>query len=202
MSLPSFWLVTCWAAIYVTTIYFYIATLERQLLSIGANYQQVTQGAWVFSILLPCSGIFLPFIGLLLLKTSLPKNLVIMGIISLATGILSIIPNYGVQYIVMVCLLFNRFFFFVILPILLSKLFGPLGSTTVYGAVLFLAGVVNYTNYLWDVISFDYEKAFMTLYLTQNILCSVFSFGMAWFIAKSFQGYDAMRVSRINYATK
>ena len=53
----------------------------------------------------------------------------------------------------MLLLVFNRFFFFAAAPIVLTKLWGSRGIAELYGIQLFLAAVMNLSNFLWTYVT-------------------------------------------------
>jgi len=169
-----FWFIVLWGCLYVLTKYFYMTTVEKQLFWLTNNPSQVNIGAFVFSILLPCSAIFTPVTSFILDNFGAHIAILIMALISLVTAVCSIIRIYELQYVTMTCMVFNRFFFFATAPYLMGKLFGPTGPATLYGIVSFSAACVNYSNYLWDYLVINYlGGGFLVINLAQNLLCSV-----------------------------
>ena len=146
-----------WMSIFVTAKYFYIMTLDEQLRWIGNG----ENGTEIFSIMLPCAGIFAPLSGYILDKKDKIKkvnigliySVILMSIMEILIGILSCIKIYNLQYITMVLLIFNRFMFFATAPFALGKLYGNKGKESLYGFVVTFAGLINLTNYFWKNIS-------------------------------------------------
>ena len=179
-----FIVITIWSCFYVNTKYFYIATLEQQLKWItNNNSSQIDTGLYVFDILLPCTCLFTPFSSIITNKIELSTSICLLGIISLIIAIISVIQMYYLQYVTMVLLVFNRFLYFVLTPLTIGRIYGMKEQTTIYGMVLFIAAVYNYTSYLWDYICvavLNYNFTIINLVL--GILCCLSSFYAAYLV--------------------
>lgn len=164
-----------WAACFITCKYFYMQNVDQQLKWITGDDDKVHTGSQVFSIILPAAGGFTPVTGAILDKGGAVSALTILSVLQGLVGVLAVIPSYGLQYVTMVVLVFTRFLWFATAPFVLVKLFGARGITTVYGYVLFVAAVVNYSNYLWTYITVDaLDGNWRPFMLILNLGCFVY----------------------------
>ena len=150
----EFALAILWAGMFVTSKYFYMENVAAQLSWItGGAANEVNMGVKVFSIMVPAAGLFTPVTAYLFDKGGIVLALTLMGFIQASIGIMSVIPSYPLQYVTMLLLVFNRFFFFAAAPIVLTKLWGSRGIAELYGIQLFLAAVLNLSNFLWTYVT-------------------------------------------------
>ena len=184
---PQFALAILWAGMFVTSKYYYMENVDGQLAWItDNNADRVNMGVKAFSIMVPAAGLFTPVTAYLLDKGGIVFALSLMGVIQLFVGILSVIPSYEVQYATMILLVFNRFFFFAAAPIVLTKLWGSRGINELYGIQLFLAAVMNLSNFLWTyVTAHGTDGSFLALNLILNtttfVVAMVFAYKVrAW----------------------
>lgn len=171
-----FMLIALWSMLYVTTKYFYMGNMHSEVLWItNYNRSQARTAQFVFSILVPFSAVFAPLTSYLMDKRPPHFSVAIMAIISFLTAATSNINIYYLQYATMTFIVFNRFFFFAIAPLILTKMYGTeKGPTSLYGIDSFLAACFNYTNYLWTYLAFNVDDgSFLFLNLILNCACGV-----------------------------
>ena len=180
-----FWMIVVWSCLYVNTKYFYIGTLNQQLKWITDNDASlITRAVTVFDILLPCACVFAPFSGTITNKVGLPFSVCILGIISLVAAIASVIQMYYLQYFTMILIIFNRFLYFVIAPLIVGNVYGTKEQTTIYGIIICVAAIYNYVSYLWDYICIgilNYD--FTIINLALGISCLVSSLCTAYLLS-------------------
>ena len=179
-----FWMIVIWSGLYVNTKYFYIATLNQQLKWITDNNTLLINRALsVFDILLPCACVFTPFSGVITNKLGFSFSVCMLGIISFITAITSVIQIYYLQYFTMVLIIFNRFLYFVIAPMIVGNVYGMKEQTTIYGIVLCLAAIYNYISYLWDYICIDIlNYDFTVVNLSLGTSCFIASLCTAYLV--------------------
>ena len=179
-----FWMIVVWSGFYVNTKYFYIATLNQQLKWITDNNTSLINTAiTVFDILLPCACLFSPFSGTITNKLGLSFSVCLLGLISFIAAITSVITMYYLQYFTMILIVFNRFLFFVIAPMIVGNIYGMKEQTTIYGIILCIAAIYNYISYLWDYICVDvlnYNFTIINLFLGTS--CFIASLCTAYLI--------------------
>jgi len=149
-----FLVVVIWGSWEMTASYFYFTTVYDQFKWISnGDTDFATMGAFVFSILMPCGAIFAP-IARFLLGTSPSTTVLALSVSALFAGVISVIPYLKeIQYVTIVLSVFNRYLLFAAKPLIFDKLWGALGSTTLYGVALFFISAVNYTTYGWIHLS-------------------------------------------------
>jgi MFS family permease len=182
LKTPQFWIITAWIAVFMTSKYFYMQNVDKQLLWIANDDHELSKlGSEVFSILLPAAGALSPITGYIIDRGGAEISLLCLAIIQGLVGILGVIKIFNLQYITMFFLVFNRFLFWAVAPFLLSALYGPRGVSTIYGMALFFAALVNLSNYLWTylgVIVLDGD--WLALVLVLNLTASVYGIYFAW----------------------
>ena len=121
----------------------------------------------------------------------------LMGVIQLSVGILSVIPSYEVQYATMILLVFNRFFFFAAAPIVLTKLWGSRGINELYGIQLFLAAVMNLSNFLWTYVT---EHVTNGSFLALNLILNTTTFVVAMTFAYKVRAWRNAKLASTSIA--
>ena len=181
-----FILITIWSCWYMTTKYYYMANLNEQILWVTKGDTTKTKIAiYIFSIVLPLSGLFTPITSIINEKLGSYYSVIIMAMVSLVLGISSIIPVYEVQFILIICLSFNRFFFFSTMPLLLSLMFGNIGPSTLFGFINFVSALFNFTGYLWSYIALDVmHHNFMLTNVGLTAACVIYGFYFAYVVRK------------------
>eukprot|EP01084_Bolivina_argentea_P185758 320295_1 len=145
-----------WSMFYMTTIYFYITTLDKQLKWITDDNDKILFGQELFSIMLLLSGLCAVIIGPVIDIFGMKIALIIMVIISFITCISGNINSYDLEIsITMIGFILNRFFYNTMTPLLIVTVFGAAKQQFVYGIVLFLSAVINLFGILFDYVTQD-----------------------------------------------
>ena len=155
------------------TKYFYITTLEKQLKWItDDNEKQIDNGTYLFSIMLLCSGLFGFVTGPIIDKFGMKFSWVMMGIISCILSVLSVIKIYDLQYVTMIGMVFNRFFYFAMAPLVIFTIYGPKRQQFMWGTTLFLSSLFNLLGYLLDDIATNVlNGSYMIINVFTGICC-------------------------------
>ena len=153
----EFLCLTLWSALYMTTKYFYITTLDKQIKWLTNNDQhKIDDAQQVFSIMLLSSGCFSIFTGLIIDKGGMKCALIVMAFVSLIGSVCSVITVHNLQWFTMLYFVFHRFFYFASAPLLIISIWGEEKQQMLYGLVLFLSAVFNLSGYLLDDIVTNY----------------------------------------------
>ncbi|KAJ3037859.1 hypothetical protein HDV00_001274 [Rhizophlyctis rosea] len=126
---------------------FFMATIRPQYTSIFNSIEKATQVNNFFDLALPIGGVCsIPFIGLILDHTSTLTVLIILVINGALIGALQLVPQIWAAYIGVVLFVLNRPFYYTAISDYTAKVFGYTTFGTIYGTIIFLAGVFNFVQ--------------------------------------------------------
>ena len=155
---PWFALMAAFVVIQMTRINYFVATVRSQydyLLGPAA----AARINHVFDVALPAGGVVsVPFIGLLLDSLSTPATL--LALVSCATliGILGVIPNEGAAYANVALFVVYRPFYYTAVSDYAAKVFGFQTFGKVYGLIICIAGLFNFTQSALDALTYRVFK--------------------------------------------
>lgn len=144
---PWFILITLFTVIQMTRINFFVATIRPQYEYLLSSYDKAVEVNTFFDIALPLGGILsIPLIGLVLDNTS--TFFVLMALVSIATtiGILGCLPYEWAAYSNICLFVLYRPFYYTAVSDYSAKVFGFRTFGTVYGLIICLAGVMNFSQ--------------------------------------------------------
>ncbi len=173
-----------WSIAFIVAKYFYMTNVYAQLLWVTGEDRRgdtphADMGALVFSAILPAAAVFTPATSYVLDHFNAHVAVVVMGVVATILGATSSIQIYGLQYVTIVGLVFNRFFYFAAAPFLLQKMYGERGINVVYGVALFVAAACNTSNYLWTYLSEEVLHSFLEMNAALNAACLASSIALA-----------------------
>ena len=147
---PWFILVALFTVVQMTRINYFVATIRTQ-------YQYLLDAHWAktvnhfFDVALPVGGIFsIPFIGLILDNTSTTFCLVVLVAFATAIGILGVLPYLWAAYGNVMLFVLYRPLYYTAVSDYAAKVFGFQTFGKVYGFIICLAGILNFSQSALD----------------------------------------------------
>jgi MFS family permease len=150
---PWFVLITLFTVIQMTRINYFVATIRPQYEYLLHSYEKAVEINTFFDIALPLGGIFaIPFIGLVLDHTS--TLTVLSALVTFATtiGILGCLPYAWAAYANVCLFVVYRPFYYTAVSDYAAKVFGFHTFGTVYGTIICLAGLFNFSQSGFDAL--------------------------------------------------
>ncbi|KUJ22750.1 MFS transporter-like protein Fmp42 [Mollisia scopiformis] len=144
---PWFILVTLFTVIQMTRINYFVATIRPQYEYLLSSFTKAVEINTFFDIALPLGGILsIPFIGLILDNTSTLTVLSLLVTIATTIGILGCLPYTWAAYANVCLFVLYRPFYYTAVSDYSAKVFGFRTFGTVYGFIICLAGLFNFTQ--------------------------------------------------------
>jgi MFS family permease len=144
---PWFILITLFTVIQMTRINFFVATIRPQYEYLLSSYDKAVEINTFFDVALPLGGILsIPFIGLVLDNTS--TFFVLSALVTIATtiGVLGCLPYTWAAYANISLFVLYRPFYYTAVSDYSAKVFGFRTFGTVYGLIICLAGLFNFSQ--------------------------------------------------------
>lgn len=144
---PWFVLITLFTVIQMTRINYFVATIRTQYEYLLHSHAKAVEINTFFDVALPLGGIFsIPFIGLVLDNTS--TLFVLSALVSIATtiGVLGVLPYTWAAYANITLFVLYRPFYYTAVSDYSAKVFGFRTFGTVYGLIICLAGMGNFSQ--------------------------------------------------------
>ena len=155
---PWFILITLFTVVQMTRINYFVATIRPQyeyLLKEPKLAQHVNN---VFDVALPVGGVLsIPFIGLVLDNTSTIFVLGLLVVTATTIGILGLLPYTWAAYANIVLFVLYRPLYYTAVSDYAAKVFGFHTFGKVYGLIICLAGLLNFSQSALDALT---HKAF------------------------------------------
>jgi MFS family permease len=144
---PWFILIALFTVIQMTRINFFVATIRPQYEYLLHSYDKAVEINTFFDIALPLGGILaIPFIGVVLDHTSTPTILTALVTIATTIGVLGCLPYTWAAYANVCLFVLYRPFYYTAVSDYSAKVFGFRTFGTVYGAIICLAGLFNFSQ--------------------------------------------------------
>lgn len=148
----------------MTRINYFVATIRPQYEYLFGSHRQAVRLNNFFDVALPLGGILaIPFIGMILDHTSTVAVLGALVAISTAMGVLGLVPRALWAGYANVCLfVLYRPFYYTAVSDYSAKVFGFRTFGTVYGAIICLSGILNFSQSGLDYLfqrTFDGDPA-------------------------------------------
>ncbi|KAI7126386.1 hypothetical protein D0868_15362 [Hortaea werneckii] len=155
ITTPWFLLITLFTMLQMLRINYFVATLRTQYTHLLHSAELATHVNEVFDIALPLGGIVaVPFIGLILDKTSTPFVLGLLVTIATAIGVLGIIEDsLPAAYANVALFVVYRPFYYTAVSDYAAKVFGFVTFGKVYGLIICLAGLFNFAQAGLDALT-------------------------------------------------
>ncbi|ENH71857.1 Protein FMP42 [Fusarium oxysporum f. sp. cubense race 1] len=150
---PWFILICLFTVVQMTRINFFVATIRPQYEAIFGDHDRAVRINTFFDVALPAGGIFaIPFIGTALDHVS--TVLVLSTLVACGTliGILGVLPFEWAAYTGIVLFVLYRPFYYTAVSDYSAKVFGFRTFGTVYGLIICLSGLLNFSQSGLDVL--------------------------------------------------
>jgi len=151
---PWFLLITLFTLLQMTRINYLVATIRTQYTEMLHSHHQAVQINDFFDVALPLGGVVaVPLIGLVLDYTSTPFVLGLLVAIATAIGVLGVIPETWAAYANVCLFVIYRPFFYTAVSDYAAKVFGFDTFGKVYGLIICLAGLFNFSQAGLDALT-------------------------------------------------
>ena len=190
---PWFILITLFTVIQMTRINYFVATIRPQYEYMLKDYALAEHVNNVFDIALPVGGVLsVPFIGLVLDNTSTPFVLAMLVFLASTIGILGLLPYVWAAYANVIIFVLYRPLYYTAVSDYAAKVFGFYTFGKVYGLIICLAGLLNFSQSGLDALT---HKAFNKDPMPINVILLVTAFvvgvalvGYVWRKSKEMEG--------------
>ncbi|KAJ5715403.1 Major facilitator superfamily domain general substrate transporter [Penicillium malachiteum] len=154
MATPWFILITLMTVLQMVRMNYFIATIRAQYEYMLGSFKEAEQINSFFDVALPVGGVlFTPFIGFLLDRLSVPAMLTLIVIFTTIIGLLNSIPTLWAGYMTVVLFVLLRPLYYSAMSDYATKVFGFATFGRVYGAIICLSGLVNFSQYGLDALT-------------------------------------------------
>lgn len=144
---PWFIFICLFTVVQMTRINYFVATIRPQYEAIFGNPKDAEEINNFFDLALPLGGIIsIPFIGLVLDHTSTVTVLATLVTVATSIGVLGIIPERWSAYLGVVLFVLYRPFYYTAVSDYSAKVFGFRTFGTVYGTIICLSGLFNFSQ--------------------------------------------------------
>ncbi len=154
LQTPWFILITIFTVVQMIRINYFIATIRTQydnLLQSNVLAEHVNR---VFDIALPLGGVIsVPFIGLVLDNTSTPFVLGLLVTTATTIGVLGVLPFRWAAYANITIFVLYRPLYYTAVSDYAAKVFGFHTFGKVYGLIICLAGLLNFSQSALDAVT-------------------------------------------------
>lgn len=146
--LSAWWiLIALFTVVQMTRINFFVATIRTQYEYLFQSFEKAVALNSFFDIALPVGGIIaIPFIGVILDHISTTHVLSLLVIFATTIGILGILPYTWAGYANVCLFVLYRPFYYTAVSDYSAKVFGFRTFGTVYGCIICLAGLFNFSQ--------------------------------------------------------
>ncbi|KAM5356324.1 hypothetical protein ACJ41O_002970 [Fusarium nematophilum] len=150
---PWFILICLFTVVQMTRINFFVATIRSQYEAIFGDHERAVRINTFFDVALPVGGIFsIPFIGTALDHVSTVLVLATLVACGTLIGILGVLPFDWAAYTGIVLFVLYRPFYYTAVSDYSAKVFGFRTFGTVYGLIICLSGLLNFSQSGLDVL--------------------------------------------------
>ena len=155
---PWFVLITIFTVVQMTRINYFVATVRTQYEYIFKSEALAENINHVFDVALPVGGVVsIPLIGLVLDNTSTPFVLALLVTVATTIGVLGTLPFMWAAYANIVLFVLYRPLYYTAISDYAAKVFGFQTFGKVYGFIICLAGLLNFSQSGLDALT---HKAF------------------------------------------
>lgn len=131
----------------MTRINYFVATIRPQYEALLHSHDRAVQVNNFFDLALPIGGILsIPFVGLLLDHTSTLVVLFWLVTVTTSIGIFGVIPETWAAYVNICLFVLYRPFYYTAVSDYAAKVFGFRTFGTVYGTIICLSGLFNFSQ--------------------------------------------------------
>ncbi|KAF2815986.1 MFS general substrate transporter [Mytilinidion resinicola] len=180
---PWFILITLFTVIQMTRINYFVATIRPQYEYLLGSYQSAVEINNFFDFALPFGGVIsVPFIGLILDNTSTPFCLGVLVAIATTIGVLGVIPQTWAAYANVCLFVVYRPLYYTTVSDYAAKVFGFATFGKVYGLIICLAGLFNFSQSALDAMTHK-------LFNNNPIPVNVILLGLALLVGVTLVGF-------------
>ncbi|KAJ5219677.1 hypothetical protein N7468_008881 [Penicillium chermesinum] len=154
MATPWFILITIMTVLQMLRMNYFIATVRSQYEYMLSSVDLAARINEFFDVALPVGGVlFTPFIGMLLDRLSVAVMLGIIVAFTTVIGILNSIPTLWAGYSTVTLFVLLRPLYYSAMSDYATKVFGFATFGRVYGTIICLSGLVNFSQYGLDALT-------------------------------------------------
>ncbi|KAJ5409662.1 uncharacterized protein N7487_004021 [Penicillium crustosum] len=154
MATPWFILITLMTVLQMIRMNYFIATIRSQYEYMLGSIEQADKIGAFFDVALPVGGVlFTPAIGYLLDRLSVPTMLGVIVLFTTVIGVLNSIPAVWAGYMTVVLFVLLRPLYYSAMSDYTTKVFGFATFGRVYGAIICLSGIANFSQYGLDALT-------------------------------------------------
>ncbi len=144
---PWFIFVALFTVVQMTRINYFVATVRSQYEYMLHSDDLAEQVNHFFDVALPVGGVLsIPFIGLVLDNTSTPFTLALLVFVATAIGVLGVLPFLWAAYANIILFVLYRPLYYTAVSDYAAKVFGFQTFGKVYGLIICLAGLLNFSQ--------------------------------------------------------
>ncbi|KAF3764944.1 MFS general substrate transporter [Cryphonectria parasitica EP155] len=190
---PWFIFICLFTVIQMTRINYFVATIRPQYQALLHSRDRAIEINNFFDLALPVGGILsIPFIGLLLDHTSTVAVLFWLVTVTTTVGVLGVIPEVWAAYANICLFVLYRPFYYTAVSDYTAKVFGFKTFGTVYGTIICLSGLFNFSQSGLDYL---FHQTFQGDPVPVNVilLSAGFVVGLAMVV---YVGYKARGLKR------
>lgn len=144
---PWFVLICAFTVVQMTRINYFVATIRPQYEAIFGSPEAAARLNNFFDLALPLGGVLsIPFIGLVLDRASTVTVLSCLVLTATLIGALGVLPSQPAAYAGVCLFVLYRPFYYTAVSDYAAKVFGFRTFGTVYGAVICLSGLFNFSQ--------------------------------------------------------
>jgi len=186
---PWFIFITLFTVIQMTRINYFVATIRSQYEHLLDDYYKAVAINKFFDVALPLGGVIsVPFIGLILDNTS--TTLVLGLLVATATliGILGIIPEVWAAYANVCLFVVYRPFYYTAVSDYAAKVFGFATFGKVYGLIICLSGLFNFTQSALDALTHKvFDKNPTPVNILLLVMALIVGVALVWYVWRRSQ---------------
>jgi MFS family permease len=185
---PWFVLICLFTVVQMTRINYFVATIRPQYEAIFHSESKAAEINNFFDLALPLGGIIsIPFIGIVLDHTSTVAVLSTLVTVATLIGVLGVLPYTWAAYANICLFVLYRPFYYTAVSDYSAKVFGFRTFGTVYGTIICLSGLLNFSQSGLDYL---FHKTFNGNPIPVNIILLT----MGLLIGVMLVGYVSMKV--------
>ncbi|KAI1142721.1 MFS general substrate transporter [Hypoxylon sp. FL0543] len=189
---PWFVLICLFTVVQMTRINYFVATIRPQYEAIFGDAAKAIEINNFFDLALPLGGIIsIPFIGVILDHTSTIAVLTTLVTVATTIGILGVLPYVWAAYANIVLFVLYRPFYYTAVSDYSAKVFGFRTFGKVYGTIICLSGLLNFSQ---SGLDFLFHKTFKGNPVPVNLLLLV----LGLVIGICLVGYVGLKTRRLN----
>lgn len=144
---PWFVLVCLFTVVQMTRINYFVATIRPQYEAILGSMEKAIEINNFFDLALPLGGIIsIPFIGVILDRSSTVAVLATLVTVATTIGVLGVLPYTWAAYANIVLFVLYRPFYYTAVSDYSAKVFGFRTFGKVYGTIICLSGLFNFSQ--------------------------------------------------------